>query len=302
MRGRELSVNIGQLEHVVEVIRFSSFALAAKARHASPQALSKAVSNLERELGVKLFERTGRSIEATPFAREFEKRARHILFELEQLRRFPAVFFAEASEGRSFRLAISDSSYRGLILAEQDFAPLRDESGFNIELYRASSDSCLSAIRQDIADVAILPGPVDEVGLRCFPVHKSHASVIVDKKWPLGLDGMVSLAEIESRPIACPLDIRFVRPYIESQFQARGLTPRFQFVEPTLNGFLSFLRNGGVVFIRKGGSIPKDVAGICEVDLQDRDSFAIPFFLVCKVGCPPETVELMIAFFREKLG
>ena len=74
------------------------------------------------------------------------------------------------------------------------------------------------------------------------------------------------------------------------------------FVEPTLNGSLSFLRNGGVVFIRKGGSIPKDVAGICEVDLQDRDSFAIPFFLVCKVGCPPETVELMIAFFREKLG
>lgn len=77
----------------------------------------------------------------------------------------PAVFFAEASEGRSFRLAISDSSYRGLILTEQDFAPLRDESGFNIELYRASSDSCLSAIRQDIADVAILPGPVDEVAI-----------------------------------------------------------------------------------------------------------------------------------------
>ena len=59
-------MNIGQLEHVVEVIRFSSFALAAKARHASPQALSKAVSDLERELGVKLFERTGRSIVATP--------------------------------------------------------------------------------------------------------------------------------------------------------------------------------------------------------------------------------------------
>ncbi len=101
-------MNIGQLEHVVEVIRFSSFALAAKARHASPQALSKAVSNLERELGVKLFERTGRSVEATPFAREFEKKARHALLEFEQLRRFPAVFFAEASEGRSFRLAISD--------------------------------------------------------------------------------------------------------------------------------------------------------------------------------------------------
>ncbi len=302
MRGRELSVNIGQLEHVVEAIRFSSFALAAKARHTSPQALSKAVSDLERELGVKLFERTGRSVEATPFAREFEKKARHVLLEFEQLRRFPATFFAESSENCSFRLAISDSSFRGLILTEQDFAPLRDESGLNVNLYRASSDSCLSAIRQDIADAAILPGPVDEVGLLCFPVHKSLASVIVDKGWPLGMGGAVSLAEIVDRPIACPRDIRFVRPYIESQFRARGLVPRFQFVEPTLNGFLSFLGNGGVVFIRKGGSIPKDVAGIFEVDLQDRDSFAIPFFLVCKVGCPPETVELMIAFFREKLG
>lgn len=85
-------MNIGQLEHVVEAIRFSSFALAAKARHTSPQALSKAVSDLERELGVKLFERTGRSVEATPFAREFEKKARHVLLEFEQLRRFPATF------------------------------------------------------------------------------------------------------------------------------------------------------------------------------------------------------------------
>ena len=198
MGGRELSVNIGQLEHVVEAIRFSSFALAAKARHTSPQALSKAVSDLERELGVKLFERTGRSVEATPFAREFEKKARHVLLEFEQLRRFPA----ESSENRSFRLAISDSSLRGLILTEQDFAPLRDESGFNVNLYRASSDSCLSAIRQDIADAAILPGPVDEVGLLCFPVHKSHASVIVDKRWPLGMSGTVSLSEIGDRPIA----------------------------------------------------------------------------------------------------
>lgn len=132
--------------------------------------------------------------------------------------------------------------------------------------------------------------------------RKGRDIFCLSKRWPLGLDGMVSLAEIESRPIACPLDIRFVRPYIESQFQARGLTPRFQFVEPTLNGFLSFLRNGGVVFIRKGGSIPKDVAGICEIDLRDGDSFAIPFFLVCKAGCPPEMVELIIAFFRERLG
>ena len=97
-------MNIGQLEHVVEAIRFSSFALAAKARHTSPQALSKAVSDLERELGVKLFERTGRSVEATPFAREFEKKARYVLLEFEQLRRFPATFFCRVFRELQFSL------------------------------------------------------------------------------------------------------------------------------------------------------------------------------------------------------
>lgn len=59
---------------------------------------------------------------------------------------------------------------------------------------------------------------------------------------------------------------------------------------------------GGKSKTRFAASAFKSRVRICEVDLQDRDSFAIPFFLVCKVGCPPETVELMIAFFREKLG
>ena len=256
-------MNIGQMEHVVEVIRLNSFALAAKERHISPQALSKAVSELERELGLPLFERTGRSIKATPFAREFEEKARRVLFEFDQLKKLSSAYLRESSEERIFKIGVSDSSYRGLTLMERDFCCLREEAGVDIKLYRSSSDSCLSAMRQGLVDAIVLPGAANELEFRNLLIHSAQVSVIVDKDNELCRKRETSLEEVGDCPIACPLDIRFVRPFIESQFLVKGLVPRFEFVEPRFEEFFSFLRHGGVVFVRKGGSIPKERSRSC---------------------------------------
>ena len=295
------SVNIGQIEHAVEAIRLNSFALAAKERHISPQALSKTVSELERELGIPLFKRTRRSIEATPFAREFEEKARRVLFEFDQLKKLPSTYLKESSEERIFKLGVSDSSYRGLTLMERDFCCLREEAGIDIKLYRSSSDSCLSAMRQGLVDAIVLPGAANELGFRNLLIHSAQVSVIVDKDNALCKERGISLEEVSDYPIACPLDIRFVRPFTESQFLVKGFVPRFEFVEPRFEDFFSFLRRGGVVFARKGGSIPKDVPSVREVALRESEAFAIPFFLVCKAIGPSESYELIVSFLKTKL-
>lgn len=295
-------MNIGQLEHVVEVIRLNSFALAARERHISPQALSKAVSELERELGVPLFKRTGRSVEATSFAREFEERARRVLFEFDQLKKMPSTYLREASRDRIFRLGVSDSSYRGLTLLERDFAYFHDEFGFDIKIYRSSSDSCLSAMRQGLVDAIVLPGAVNEIGVCCSLIHSARASIVVDENSHLCGRGEVSLEEISQCPVACPLDIRFVRPFVESQFFVRGLVPRFEFVEPRFEEFFSFLRSGGVAFVRRDGTIPKDVSSVREIALRDNDSFSIPFFLIHEEAHSSKLFDSIVSFLRTKLS
>lgn len=159
------------------------------------------------------------------------------------------------------------------------------------------------AMRQGLVDAIVLPGVANEPGFRNLLVHSAQAGVIVDEDSALCKEeGGVSLEEIGDYPIACPLDIRFVRPFIESQFLVRGYVPRFEFVEPRFEDFFSFLRHGGVVFVRKGGSIPKDVPSVREIALKESDTFAVPFFLVCRATGPSELYGRIVSFLKTKLA
>ena len=63
-------MNIAQLRYFVAAVETGSFAAAARREYVAPQTASRAVADLEAELGAALFVRTGRSIEPTPCARE----------------------------------------------------------------------------------------------------------------------------------------------------------------------------------------------------------------------------------------
>lgn len=69
----------------VRVVKDGSFSRAASSLNSSPSAVSRAISRLERELGVKLFHRTTRSLSLTAEGREFERGARTLLQDWEEL-------------------------------------------------------------------------------------------------------------------------------------------------------------------------------------------------------------------------
>ena len=62
-------MKLRQLEFVVEIARTGSFRRAAELCHATQPTLSAALAQLEQELGGRLFERTTRKVELTPFGR-----------------------------------------------------------------------------------------------------------------------------------------------------------------------------------------------------------------------------------------
>ena len=69
-------MRIASLRYFLEIAQFGSFSLAARKLYSSQQGLSKAVQALEKELGVDLFERSGKNVHLSEAGRAFAPLAR----------------------------------------------------------------------------------------------------------------------------------------------------------------------------------------------------------------------------------
>ncbi|GKX67348.1 LysR family transcriptional regulator [Inconstantimicrobium mannanitabidum] len=77
-------MNLQQLEYLKKIAETENFTTAASAASVTQPALSKAISKLEEELNVPLFERNGRNVTLTPFGEVFLRHAEIALSEIEK--------------------------------------------------------------------------------------------------------------------------------------------------------------------------------------------------------------------------
>jgi DNA-binding transcriptional LysR family regulator len=79
-----MNFDLADLRALVAVAKLGSFRAAASELHLSQPALSRRIEKLEGALGVRLFERTTRSVNLTAVGREFSGKARELLDGLEE--------------------------------------------------------------------------------------------------------------------------------------------------------------------------------------------------------------------------
>lgn len=78
-----MNFDLADLRAFVAVAELNSFRAAAESIHLSQPALSRRIDKLEGALGVRLFERTTRSVSLTAVGRDFSHKARSLLDDLE---------------------------------------------------------------------------------------------------------------------------------------------------------------------------------------------------------------------------
>lgn len=79
-------MDIRQIEYFSEVAKHLSFTKAASTLHVSQPSISKAIQNLEAELGVPLFYRSSKQLELTDAGRAVLVNAQHVLEAFKNLR------------------------------------------------------------------------------------------------------------------------------------------------------------------------------------------------------------------------
>lgn len=101
-------MNIRQLELFMTVVEVENMTEAAKRAFISQPAVSQTIQELEKEIGVRLFDRAGRSIQVNPAGKAFFQRVKHFLQEYQELEDFAVYLEKQAPMKLGANLTIAN--------------------------------------------------------------------------------------------------------------------------------------------------------------------------------------------------
>lgn len=165
---KEYKMNSKQLQYAIELAEICNFSRVSEKLNISQPALSKQILHLEKDLGVKLFDRNCVPLRLTPAGEHFIKEAKELLYKEDQLRRSLEHYRCEERG----RLTIGLSPFRSMYLIPPIAKKVRQRyPGVEISICDTNSEQ----IRKDIADgrldFAIVNLPVDDDVLEYIPLE-----------------------------------------------------------------------------------------------------------------------------------
>lgn len=146
------------LRYFLAVAREQNMTEAANVLHVTQPTLSRQIAELERELGVELFERTNRSCVLTGDGMRLRQRAEEIVALVEQTEGELADRELEISG--NIRIGAGETQAMRFVL--DAFAALRrDHPGVTCELYTGNADAVEERLERGLLDFALVIEPVN---------------------------------------------------------------------------------------------------------------------------------------------
>ena len=266
-------MELRHLRYLVAVAEDGRLARAAERLRVAQSALSRQIQDLERELGVALFERTPRGLRLTPAGHAFLDHARRALAEVEAGRRAAQ---AAALDGAVLRLALPDWA-SGVRRVTAAVAALRQRTPTaSVTLDPTPWPLHPAALRDDRIDVGFgigaapsdfAPG-LDAVWL----ADESSSWVLLSAAHPLAPQETVTLAALGDLPLLVPG--RDVNPALYDHMvgaaRSAGVEPRIALAPPSFAAGVSFIAAGaGWTFVTQStrddpppGTVVRCVEGV----------------------------------------
>ncbi|MCP2167138.1 transcriptional regulator, LysR family [Goodfellowiella coeruleoviolacea] len=260
-------VELQQLRYVVAVAETNSFTRAAERCLVVQSALSHQIARLERELGVKLFERTSRRVRLTPAGSAFLPAARQCLDAAER-----AVAEAAAAVGEvRGRLAV------GLIptVAAVDIAAALREfrqryPQVRISLHVGASDDLVEQVKQGVTDVAFLglPTTAQPHGVVAHALARGRLVAVVAPDHPLATEPTVNLRRLATEVFVDLPAGTAGRAQSDQAFAAAGLTRDVAFEVTTADLIARLVGQGLGIGLLPAAYVPQ-LTGVTTIEVTD---------------------------------
>lgn len=215
-------MELRNLAAFVEVIRSGCFSVAATTLYRSQPAVSRAVRQLEDELGVSLIERTPEGARLTKAGEMAYGRAVNILAECDVLTRD----MRELAGARTGVLRLGLPVMGGSLLFTRHYAAYcADNPLVEIQLVERDTADLPQAVRNGEAEVAfaIRPIPAD---FEAVSACREPGVVVVWPDHPLAGRSGLSIPDLANWPIVMPHPASAAHAMVTAAFARHGITPR----------------------------------------------------------------------------
>lgn len=185
--------NLRHLRAFVAIAEAGSFVAAAEQVHLGQPALSHAVANLEDLVGVRLIERTSRSLRLTPAGEEFLIDARRALDLIEKMMRRGSDW-AQVRRGKIELLCLPSAAHRLLPALVQAFTRLHPDIVLQIHDDR---DAVLRRrLDQGEGDLALMTQTADAPAIRMLPFLRDPVRAVLPIDHPLAGQERVTASQL----------------------------------------------------------------------------------------------------------
>lgn len=261
---------LSQLESFVAVAETLHYGRAAERLSMTQPPLSRRIQVLERELGVELFDRAGRSVRLTAAGRAFLGDARRILGLSEQaalsVRRVPAGEIGTVALG--FTASAAHSVLDGIVGDIQTRLP-----GVDLVLRERVSGVQLEELRSGELDLALVRPPVPGTGLAHRPLHREALLVAIPTGHPLAdPDRQPHVRDLDGEPFVMysPAEARYFYEVLAGVFRGAGVLPWYVHHVSQVHTILALVRAGlGLALVPRAaealgldGVVLREVAGV----------------------------------------
>lgn len=195
-------MNLAHLKYAVEVEKTGSITKAAENLFMGQPNLSKAIKELEAQVGIAIFRRTSRGVAPTRKGEEFLARAKAILCQIEEME---AIY--RPDDGRiRFHICIPRAGYlslafarfvRELNLKSPMEITLREADAMEAIASVAESESTLGMIRYEISQEAYYQKQLEERSLEGEPLWEFEPLVLCSIASPLAGEEMLSMQALQ---------------------------------------------------------------------------------------------------------
>ncbi|RLL42662.1 LysR family transcriptional regulator [Oceanobacillus piezotolerans] len=260
------------------VSRNNSFSKAAQELYMTQSAVSQAISKLEKELGIQLFNRTSKGVELTTEGNLLNEHVKSALGMI-QVAEDKLSEFKTLKTGQ-LRIGVGDTISRYFLL------PYLEEfhqtyPGINLNILNRTTSEIINLIKSGKADVGICNLPIHDEGLEVIPCKEIQDTFVCGKKYKELSKKPISLEQLMKLPLIFLERKSNSRMFVERFLKKRGyqVSPVFELgsydlvleftkinlgISCVIKEFAKdYLDRGDLYEVRLEEEIPKRSIGIC---------------------------------------